>query len=122
MQLSIKHCATCLPDYFGGHHLAWVCVTVHNKMTFKELKRDLHNELNMGAIGGNEPLTQEDSGIEGDKWFKAAHAAINRDIKPAIKGSRFPFSDIESNLDDDMLDIVQEFKTQYENFFGEPRE
>lgn len=91
MKLSIKHCDTCLSDYFGGHHLAWICVPVYAKMTFKELKRDLHNELNMGAIGGSEPLTQDDSGIEGDRWFKAAHAAINRDVKPAIKGSRFPF-------------------------------
>lgn len=109
MQLSIKHCDTCLPDYFGGHHLAWVCVPVHNKMSFRELKRALHNELNMGAIGGSEPLTQDDSGLEGFKWFIAARAAINRDIKPAIKGSRFPFSGIESNLEDDDYDQVQAY-------------
>jgi len=108
MQLSIKHCATCLPDYFGGHRLAWICVPVHNKMTFKELKLSLHNELNMGAIGGNEPLTREDSGIDGDKWLKAATAAVNRDIKPAIKGSRFPFSNIEPS-EDDYCDQVQAY-------------
>ena len=94
IKLNIKHCSTCLPCYFGGHHLAWICVPVHDKMTFKELRTNLHSELNQGAIGGSEPLSQDDSGIEGDKWFKAAHAAINRDIKPAIKGNRFPFKGV----------------------------
>jgi hypothetical protein len=79
-------------------------------MTFKELKRDLHNELSMGAIGGSEPLTQDDSGIEGDKWFKAAHAAINRDIKPAIKGSRFPFHGVvEQTLECDDCDTINAY-------------
>ena len=94
IKLNIKHCSTCLPCYFGGHHLAWICVPVHDKMTFKELRTNLHSELNQGAIGGSEPLSQDDSGIEGDKWFKAAHAAINRDIKQAIKGNRFPFKGV----------------------------
>jgi hypothetical protein len=93
--LSCIHYDTCLPDYFGGHHLAWVCVPVDKRTTFKELRDSLHSELNMGAIGGNEPLTRDDSGDAGDKWFKAAHAAINRDIRPSVKGSRNPFRDLE---------------------------
>ena len=93
--LSCIHYDTCLPDYFGGHHLAWICVPVDKRTTFQGLRDSLHSKLNMGAIGGNEPLTRDDSGEDGDKWFKAAHAAINRDVKPRVKGTRRPFADIE---------------------------
>lgn len=91
----------CLPDYFSGDSRAWICVPVHPKMSFKELRDDLHSELNQGAIGGNNPLTYDNSGAEGDAWFKAAHAAINRDVKPAIKGARKPFKYIKVEEDDD---------------------
>ena len=81
----------CLPDYFSGDSRPWICVPVSSKMSFKELRELLHSEINQGAIGGNDPLIQDDSGPTGDKWFKEAHAAINRDIKSAKKFGRRPF-------------------------------
>lgn len=69
-------------------------------MSFKELRELLHSEINQGAIGGNDPLTQDNSGPTGDKWFKEAHAAINRDIKSAKKFGRRPFSFIGAESDD----------------------
>ena len=77
---------------------------IHNKMSFKELREILHFEINRGAIGGNNPLVL-DSGLEGDKWFREAHAAINRDIRPAKKFGRkpFPFIGAESDDDDDCM-------------------
>ena len=94
----------CLPDYFSGDWRAWICVPVHSKMSFKELRGMLHSELDQGAIGGSNSLVC-DSGPEGDKWFKEAHAAINRDIRPAKKFGRkpFPFIGAESDNDDCMV-------------------
>src|SRR5690606_10430997 len=97
IKLNCLHCDTCLPDYFGGHHLAWVCVPIDNKMSFKQLREYLHYELNQGAIGGNEPLSQDDYGEDGYKWFEDAEAVINRDVKPSNKGCKRPFKDIEFN-------------------------
>ena len=111
--LSCIHYDTCLPYYFGGHSLAWVCFPVDKRTSFKGLREGLHSELNMGAIGGSEPLTRDDSGEEGDAWFKAAHAAINRDVRPRVKGTRRPFADIESAEDsDDSVYAYFVFKAQ----------
>ena len=99
MKLECKHADTCLPDYWSGHHLAHVQIPVYQRMTLKMIKEELHSELNQGAIAGNEPLTQDDSGPDGDKWFKAAHAAVNR-IKPATKGQRSFFNDLEEPDED----------------------
>ena len=32
----------CLPDYFSGDARTWICVPVHSKMSFKELREALH--------------------------------------------------------------------------------
>jgi hypothetical protein len=105
--LNCLHADTCLPDYWSGHHLAHLQITVFNGMTLKEIKQELRNELNQGAISGNEPLSFDDSGIEGDKWFKRAHAAINR-IKPSVKGTRRYFKDLEQ-CDEDGFESVSAF-------------
>lgn len=99
-KLECIHADTCLPDYWGGHHLAYVQIPVWPGMSLKDIKRSLHSELNQGAIGGNEPLTCDNSGTEGDKWFRKAHAAVNR-IQPAKKGQRRFFTDAEQTEDDD---------------------
>lgn len=90
----------CLPDYFSGDFRPWICVPVNSKMSFKELREMLHSELNQCAIGGNNPLVRDGSGPEGDRWFREAHAAINRDIKPAKKFGRKPFPFIDAESDD----------------------
>lgn len=95
-KLQCAHADTCLPDYWGGHHLPHVQVAVHKGMHISELKRQLHDEIAQGAIGGNDPIVRDDSGPEGDKWFAKAHAAINR-IKPAQKGKRRLFEDLEEH-------------------------
>lgn len=90
----------CLPDYFSGDGRPWICVPVHSKMSFKELRGMLHSEINQGAIGGNNPLNMDNSSPDGDKWFRQAHAAINRDIRPAKKFGRKPFPFIGAESDD----------------------
>lgn len=91
--LECVHADTCLPDYWGGHHLAHVCIPVYGPMTLKDIKRALHSELNMGAIAGSDGRTFDNSGEIGDTWFYRAHAAVNR-IKPNVKGKRRFFTDI----------------------------
>jgi len=99
IKLNCFHVDTCLPDYFGGHHKAHIQVPVYPHMTLGELRKALHNELNQGAVGGSDTRTRDDNGVIGDKWYKAAHAAINRDVRQSGPGRKRPFSDIEDGDD-----------------------
>lgn len=92
--MEVVHADTCLPDYWSGHHLAHIQIPVHRGMSLKEIKELLRSELNMGAVMGNGERIMDDSGEIGDRWYKAAHAAINK-IKPEIKGQRKFFMDLE---------------------------
>jgi len=106
--LECLHADTCLPDYWGGHHLPHVQIPVYPGMTLKEIKAELHSELNQGAVGGSDERTRDDSGPVGDLWFKKAHAAVNR-LKPATKGQRTFFTDLEEPSDDDDTNSVYAF-------------
>lgn len=98
--LECVHVDTCLPDFWSGHHLAHVQIPVYKGIHISEVKRQLHSELSQGAVMGSNPLTQDDSGDDGDKWYKKAHAAVNR-IQPSIKGKRRMFDDLDEIPDDD---------------------
>ena len=104
-QLECLHVDTCLPDYFSGHHLAWVCIPLYGRMSLRDIKYALRSELNHGAIGGSDERTRDDSGEIGDAWFYRAHAAVNR-IKPSKKGQRRFFSDIETPNGDECEECV----------------
>lgn len=108
-KLTCAHADTCLSDYWGGHHLPHIQVPVHRGMRLSELKQALHSELNQGAVAGNDPVTRDDSGPEGDRWYKHAHAAVNR-IRPAQKGKRRLFEDLEEvDTEDDSAPLVYAF-------------
>lgn len=98
--LECAHASTCLPDYWGGHHLAHVSIPVYGPMSLAEIKQAIRAELNAGAIGGNDERTRDDSGAVGDTWFYRAHAAVSR-MRPAVKGTRRFFRDIEHPAEDD---------------------
>lgn len=72
MKLTAAHADTCLPSFWGGHHLPHIQVTVWNGMTLKELKDSLHSELNQGAISGSEAPEEDD-----EVWFTAARQAVD---------------------------------------------
>lgn len=93
--LECVHADTCLPDYWGGHHLAYVSIPVYGPMSLTDIKQAIHSELNQGAIGGSDERTRDGSGEIGDAWFYRAHAAVNR-IKPSKKGKRRFFTDVET--------------------------
>ena len=96
--LNCQHAGTDLPDYWGGHHAAHIAVPVTRDTTMKELRQMLHDELNQGAVAGNDDRTRDDSGDVGDAWYKAAHAAVDRDVRVAKRGK--PFGHLEPESDD----------------------
>lgn len=98
--LDCAHTDTCLPDYWNGHHLPHVCIPVYKGMHLTDVRDMLRSELKQGAVAGSDERTRDDSGDIGDKWFKAAHAAVNR-IKPATKGKRRLFGELEESDDED---------------------
>ena len=111
MKLEIVHVDTCLPDYWRGHHKAHMSIPVYRGMTLKEIKRDLLSELVQGAIMGSDSIAEALSSCstctpeEQERIYRKAKAAINR-IKPAKKGKRKFFLDLEEVDEDDGLDSV----------------
>ena len=78
MKLTAAHADTCLPSFWGGHHLPHVQVIAYKGMTLGALKLALHNELNEGALmGSNVGDDAWSSGPDGDAWYKAAGEAID---------------------------------------------
>ena len=90
MKLECQLYDICLPDYFPGHHLPYVQISVWRGMSLKEIKEQIRSEIHQGAIGGSgedayllaSDWLPDEKVKEADKLIKAAHAAINR-IKPA---------------------------------------
>lgn len=97
----------CLPDYFSGDSRPWLTIPVYKGMTLKEIKTQLHSEINHDAIGGNAQIWDM-SQKESDRWYRRAHAAINR-IKPTKKRQRKFFNDLEESNQDEFEDTVQAF-------------
>lgn len=99
--LACQHAGTMLPDYWSGHHLAYIQVPVGRDTTITQLRAALHSELNEGAIAGSDRRTRDDA-EEFDDWLKAAHAAIDRDVRLNHPRTTLrPFRDLGAQLDDD---------------------
>ena len=96
--LECCHVDTCLPDYWSGHHLAHVQIPVYHGMKLSDIKKDLCNEVNMGAIGGSDDRTRDDSD-DFEQWADAAILAISK-IKPAKKYQKRFFLDLEKPIED----------------------
>lgn len=107
-KLECAHVDTCLPDYWSGHHLPHVQIPVYNGMTLKEIKEQIKIELSQGAVAGSNNdaflLASDFVGPENEKdadqIFKAAIASVNR-LKPATKGQKKFFTDLEQTSEDD---------------------
>lgn len=103
MKINCVHADTCLPDYWSGHHLPHVSIPVHHGMKISELKSALHDELRQGYVMGSgddarllsadivAPHEEKRAG----KLTQAAHAAIERDVRHAVKGKRKCFTELE---------------------------
>lgn len=97
--LECAHVDTCLSDFWSGDARPHIQIAARRGMSLAEIKRELHSELNQGAVAGNDERTRDDSGDEGDAWYKAAHAAVNK-LKPAKKGNRRHFMELEESTED----------------------
>ena len=105
--LEFVHVDTCLPDYWSGHHLPHVQILAFKGMTLKQIKDALRYELRNGYIGGNcdaarllsADLVQPHEEKLADALTRAAYAAVNR-LKPAKKGQRTFFNDLDDPCDD----------------------
>jgi hypothetical protein len=103
MKMNCSHVDTCLPDYWSGHHLPHVQIVAYNGMSFAAVRSAIRNELRQGAVMGGDDnarmlaadLVRPDEEKRADAVTRAAHAAINRDVKPAKKGARNAFPDLE---------------------------
>jgi len=98
MKLICAHADTCLPDYWGGHHLPHVAVPVSRDTTFADLRAAIIDELRAGALAGAD-ATPEDT-YENDEWYYAACEAVERDVQPPGRGVEYPFHDLDSSEDE----------------------
>lgn len=109
MKLECLHVDTCLSDYWSGHHLPHVQVPVWHGMSMKEIKQSILNELHHGYVMGSTDeafLLAADFTllVDAEKRIhaltKAAYAAVRR-MKPAKKGQRRFFTDLEKDVRED---------------------
>ena len=108
MKLECVHADTCLPDYWSGHHLPHVQIPVWDGITLTRVKAAIFDELRQGAVcGSNEDarllsadfINPEDE-KRADRLTRAAYAAVRR-MRPARKGARKLFTDLEAHSGDD---------------------
>ena len=53
MRYTLVQADTCLPGYWGGHHLPHVSMPVDGATTVKELLAGIRSELSQGAVAGS---------------------------------------------------------------------
>lgn len=107
MKMECSHVDTCLADYWSGHHLPHVQIAVWNGMTMRQVKQAIRCELRQGAVMGSTDdarllsadMVAPDQEKRADQLTRAAYAAVNR-LKPAKKGARRLFTDLEKTTDD----------------------
>lgn len=67
-------------DYWLGSDLPYVQVAVDRDTTLKELRQQLHEELDYGAVVGLDRWTDDtdNKNTSTARWFRQARAAVNR--------------------------------------------
>ncbi len=95
MKVTIVHADTCLSDYWGGHHLPHVSVCAYRR-SFASIRREILSEVSNGYIAGDVELLSRVP-------MSKIRAAVRRDIRPAKKGDRLAFRDIQSDEAGDMV-------------------
>jgi hypothetical protein len=102
MKVNIAYTDICLPDYFSGDSRPWVALYPSEKgYTSRELREYILSEFRQGAVGGNDPITQDFIPDEKDQkradqfYGKALPACLNRDIK--FRGKTHKYKDYDIN-------------------------
>lgn len=107
MKLICAHADTCLPDYWGGHHLPHVAVPVSRDTTFADLRAMIIDELRAGAVAGAD-ATPEGT-YENDEWYDAACEAVERNVRPCHPSVPYPFHDLDSSEDENSESVYAYF-------------
>ena len=102
------HADTCLDGYWSGHHLPYVQIPVRNGMSMKQIKQAIGRELREGAVMGSDDqarllsadMVRPHEDKLADQLTRATYAAVNR-MKPAKKGQRKFFTDLETDDSED---------------------
>ena len=106
MKYSLVHAGTCLPDYWGGHHLPHVAVPVDGTITVRETFDQIRSEINQGAFAGS--LDWET--LESEEFHKACYAALQEMQElNSDKLDKPAFPDLEPWEDDDCGESVMAF-------------
>ena len=97
--MELVHIDTCLPDYWNGHPNPYIQVPVYKGMSIKEFKEACLYEINDGCIAGSdiEDYCQDYELTE--SAYARFKAAVNK-LRPAVKGTRTLFKDLEPETDD----------------------
>jgi len=93
-KFTLSHVDTCLPDYWGGHHLPVLQIPVRPGMSLSDIKSALRSELNQGAIGGSAHWEVTESPL----FYFLARQAID-ELEGLAANDRY-FTDIEEPRDD----------------------
>lgn len=102
MKFELIHADTCLPDYWGGHHLPHIAIMAY-PMTFKQCKEHLKTEVLVGAVMGEYNNTD----IE---YIAMITAIDNLSLKDNKPDSTIVFSDvIDDNSDNEFSDHPQAY-------------
>lgn len=107
MKLVCAHADTCLPDYWGGHHLPHVAVPVSRDTTFADLRAAIIDELRMGAVAGAGAAPEET--YECGAWYDAACEAVERDVQPRDPAVEYPFRNLHDRDDEDEVSVYAYF-------------
>ena len=102
MKVSIAHADTCLSDYWSGHHLPHVQIPAY-RQSFASVRNAIKSEIAQGAVMGSDrdaqllshDLIAPEDEAYADKLTRKVYAAINRDVRPARRGDRLAFRDID---------------------------
>lgn len=118
LNLNLAHADTCLPSYWGGHHLPHIGVPISNSTTLSELKGMLWQELNECVCGNglmttlmnrqpihtceleelSEMMTEYGTGLEG--LYDMVEVAAKLAITDLTSKSETPFKDLADDPDD----------------------
>ena len=102
MKVSIVHADTCLSDFWSGDARPHLQIPAY-RQSFKSVRDALRGEIRMGAVAGNDDnarllssdMVRTDEENRADTLTRKLYAAIRRDVRPARKGARLAFRDIE---------------------------
>lgn len=104
MKVSIVHADTCVSDFWPGHHRPHITIPAY-RQSFASVRRAIMSEIRQGAVMGADDdarllsadQVRPSEEARANELTRKTYAAINRDIRPAVKGCRVAFPDVAAD-------------------------